>query len=346
MKHGILLINLGTPDAPTTGAVRTYLRQFLNDPRVVDIHPLGRWLLLNLIILPFRPAKSAAAYQQIWSKEHGSPLLHYGQVLRDKVQKRLKPEVSVALGMRYGNPSIASALQHLQSQGCDSLQVIPLFPQYSSAATGSAIAETMRLIQESWDISDVFFHSDFHAHLAFIDAVVKTSTPHIEDFKPDHLLFSYHGVPERHVKKSDDPKKIECSLQGPCPKLSDGNRFCYRAQCYASTEAIAKGLNLESNEYSVSFQSRLGRTPWIKPYTDLVLPELKAKGFKKLALISPSFVADCLETLEEIGIRTKEQWLELGGEDLRLIPCLNAEDTWADALVTILQEKTSVPLTV
>ncbi|MDP7040456.1 MAG: ferrochelatase [Myxococcota bacterium] len=344
MKYGILLINLGTPDAPTTPAVRRYLRQFLNDPRVIDIHPIGRWLLLNLIILPFRPAKSAAAYRAIWDKDHGSPLLHYGLEVRDKLAQRVSSDIKVVLGMRYGNPSIESALKELQAANCQSIQVLPLFPQYSSAATGSAIAETMRIVQGAWDIPDVFFHSDFHAHPAFIDAVAQVSKPHIENFKPDHLLFSYHGLPERHVQKSDDPTTNQCDLQGPCPVIGAGNRYCYRAQCYASTEAIAKMLDLEAAEYSVSFQSRLGRTPWIKPYTDLVLPELYAKGVRKLALISPSFVADCLETVEEIGIRTKAQWLELGGEDLIIVPCLNAEDVWIDGLTRILQEKTKAQL--
>ena len=344
MKHGILLINLGTPDAPTTSAVRRYLRQFLNDPRVIDIHPIGRWLLLNLIILPFRPAKSAAAYRAIWDKDDGSPLLHYSQQLCDKLAASLSADTKVVLGMRYGNPSIQSAMDELCAAGCQSIQVLPLFPQYSSAASGSAIAETMRVIQESWNISDIIMHSDFHAHPAFIDAVAQVSQPHIENFKPDHLLFSYHGLPERHVQKSDDPTTNQCDMQGPCPVISTGNRYCYRAQCYASTEAIANMLSLEATEYSVSFQSRLGRTPWIKPYTDLVLPELYAKGVRKLALISPSFVADCLETLEEIGIRSKAQWLELGGEDLMLIPCLNAENVWVDGLTQILQEKTRAQL--
>lgn len=332
----MLLINLGTPDAPTTPAVRRYLREFLMDPRVLDIGALGRWLLVNLIIAPFRSPKSAAAYREIWT-ERGSPLLTASEDLRDAVQAELGDGYAVALGMRYQNPSIASAIASLQPDTLERLIVLPLFPQHSSAATGSAIQEFFDRLGERWNVPSVHIIADFYDHPGFIEAQAAIAREVLTDFEPDMVLMSYHGLPERHVKKSWQPGFSSCDLEGPCPLITQGNRYCYRAQCYATTDALARALDLSPGAYSVSFQSRLGRTPWIKPYTDEVLPQLAEQGIKRLAVMCPAFTADCLETLEEIGIRAREDWRAAGGDALLLVPCVNAEPVWAKAVAEMVR---------
>ena len=338
-KTGVLLINLGTPDAPRPKEVRRYLRQFLSDPRVIDINPLGRWLLLNLIILPFRPRQSAEAYSKIWT-ERGSPLLSHTEDLGAGVARVLGDSYSVAIGMRYGKPSIASALESLLAQDIGTLAVLPLFPQYSSAANGSAMEHFFEVLKGRWNLPRLSVREAFCDHARFVEASVSVYEETLAGFDADYVLFSYHGLPERQVQKSESQDGV-CDMQGPCPALGPGNRYCYRAQCYRSTQAIALGLGLEPERYGVSFQSRLGRTPWVKPYTDHVLPQLAQKGIKRLAMTSPSFVADCLETLEELGIRAREQWEQLGGEDFRLLPCLNASEPWIEAVAAMIREQVS-----
>jgi ferrochelatase len=327
---GVLLVNLGTPDSPNVPDVRRYLREFLNDPRVIDINPVGRFLLLNLVILPFRPAKSAAAYRAIWGQ--GSPLLVHSQRLCAGVQETLGSRYVVELGMRYGSPSIPSALEKLQAKDLEKIVVLPLFPQYSAAATGSAVERVYDVVGKSWNVPAVEVLGDFYDEPAFIDAFAGIARTNITAFRPDYVLFSYHGLPERHMHKSDTTGR-HC-LQRPdcCDAIGPANRHCYRAQCYATTRALVARLGLSPEQHGVSFQSRLGRTPWIRPYTDVVLPELARAGKKRLAVMCPAFVADCLETVEEIGIRAKEQWASLGGEDLLLIPSLNAEPAWVKAV--------------
>ena len=331
--HGLLLINLGTPDAPTTRAVRRYLRQFLSDPYVIDINPIARWLLLNLIILPLRPRKSAAAYRQIWTQE-GSPLLVNSQALADNAQQLLGEDYRVALGMRYGKPSIEHALAELND--CETLTILPLFPQYSLAATQTAIARAHRLALKHWDATAIQVINDFYDLPAFqqtqAELIANTFGVDVGDALPvEKILFSYHGIPERQIDKACACKSV-CNKRQICPNMGGANRFCYRAQCYATTRGIAKLLGLSSQQFVTTFQSRLGRIPWITPYTDLVLPELAAQGIKKIAIVCPSFVCDCLETLEEIGIRAREQWLALGGTELTLIPCLNDDARWITSL--------------
>jgi protoporphyrin/coproporphyrin ferrochelatase len=333
---GVLLVNLGTPDSPRTSAVRRYLREFLSDPRVLDISPAGRWLLLNLIILPIRPSRSGKAYRLVWT-EAGSPLLVHSQRLTEGVRRALGPEYLVELAMRYGAPSIPSALDKLAAAGVSRLIVLPLFPQYSSAATGSAIERVYDVLARSWNLPPATTIGAFYDDPGFISAFTVVARKQLDSFRPDFVLFSYHGLPERHVRKSD-PSGQHC-LQKPdcCDAIVPENRYCYRAHCFATTRAMAFTLGLSAQGHGVSFQSRLGRTPWLAPYTDLLLPELARAGHKRLAVLCPAFVADCLETLEEIGIRAREQWRSLGGEDLLLVPSLNAEPAWVDTVARLVR---------
>jgi ferrochelatase len=333
---GVLLLNLGTPDAPTTPAVRRYLREFLMDPRVLDIAPVARWLLVNLVIAPFRSPKSAAAYKTVWT-ERGSPLLVASQDLVAGVQERLGPSFRVALGMRYQNPSIAAALAELRRSPLERLVVVPLFPQYSSAANGSAIERVFDELRGSWNVPSVRVLADFYAHPGFIDAQADVARRALDGFDADLVLMSFHGLPERHVRKSWADGFTGCDLKGPCPPIGPGNRYCYRAQCFATARALAAALDLPEDRYKVTFQSRLGRDPWIQPYTDVVLPELARAGVRRLAVMCPAFVADCLETLEEIGIRAREDWEAAGGEELLLIPCVNAEPAWCEAVAEMVR---------
>lgn len=334
-KTAVLLINVGSPTAPTTPAVRRYLREFLSDPRVIDIPAVARWLLLNVFILPFRPKSSAALYRNIWQAD-GSPLITLSMTLRDKLQAKLGEHYYVGMAMRYGQPSIANILDTILEQQCNDLVVIPLYPQYSSAASGSAIEKTLALLAKRANIPRVRVIHEFYNESLFIDSYVSTIRHTLNNSAYDYLLFSYHGVPERQIEKTGC-NKTTCQRQAACPAISDNNRFCYRAQCYATSQLIAKQLKLNEQQYGVAFQSRLGKTVWISPYTDFVLPELANKGIKKLAIACPSFVTDCLETLEEIGIRAREQWASLGGEELHLIPCPNTDDRWVNALVNMIK---------
>jgi ferrochelatase len=332
-RRGVLLVNLGSPDAPTSKAVRRYLREFLGDPRVIDIPAPARWLLLNALILPFRPRRSAAAYAKIWTPE-GSPLVANGRALRDALRKELGDDWAVELAMRYGVPSIDAAFDRLQAADVERIVVVPLFPQYASASTGSALDAVYSAAAERHNVAPLAVLPSFYAEPAFLRAVAATARELPEEKWPDHLLISFHGLPERQVRKSD-PSGAHClASESCCDAIVAANRFCYRAHCTATARALARALGLGPEHWTLSFQSRLGRTPWIQPYTDEVLPELRDKGVRRLAVVCPSFVADCLETLEEIGIRAREQWLALGGEELVLIPCVNAHPLWVDALAT------------
>ena len=335
---GLLLCNLGTPDAPTPASVRRYLRQFLSDPRVLDIHPVGRWMLLNLIILPLRPRKSAAAYQKIWT-ERGSPLLWHSEDLVVAVRERLGPDWAVELGMRYQKPSIASAIAKLSKAGVDRVVVFPLYPQYAVSSTGSTVAELFRVAANAWAPPTLTFVDAFYDDAGFIDAFASVGGPIVNAEEPDHVLMSFHGLPERHMRKTDPTGRHCLAHADCCDRIGPANRNCYRAQCFATARALASRLALTEGSWSVSFQSRLGRTPWIHPYTDVVIPQLAAEGKKRLVVFSPAFVADCLETVEEIGIRAKEQFIAAGGEHLTLVPSLNATPAWADAVVALARRQ-------
>ena len=331
MAIGILLSNLGTPDAPEAPEVRTYLKQFLMDPDVVDIPYVARWLLVHGLILPRRPKASAEAYRKVWT-ERGSPLLFHHLDLCRKVQEYLGPEYVVEPGMRYGNPSIPSAVQALLKCGVSRIVFAPLYPQYSLAASHSSEVEFDRALREAGRPVPALTLPEFHRHESFIGPFGTLGREFLAEHPVDHVLFSFHGLPERQCRKTD-PTGTHCfATPDCCAQITAANSKCYRAQCFATAADIAKRAGLGDDRYSVSFQSRLGRTPWIKPYTDFVLPELPKKGIRRLAVFCPSFVADCLETLEEVQIRARAQFRECGGEELYLIPSLNSRDDWAAAL--------------
>jgi ferrochelatase len=334
---GLLLCNLGTPDDPGTPAVRRYLREFLADPRVLDINAVGRWALLNLIILPLRPRKSAAAYRKIWT-ERGSPLLAYSRDLVDALRARLGGGWAVELGMRYQSPSIASALEKLREAGAERIVVFPLYPQYSASSTGSSVEEVFRVASRPWVTPTLSFVEPFYDHPGFIEAFAAVGAPVLVAEGPDHVLMSFHGLPERHMRKADPTGRHCLASDSCCDSMVAANRHCYRAQCFATARALAARLALAEGSWSVSFQSRLGRTPWIHPYTDVVLPELAAHGKKRVVVFCPAFVADCLETLEEIGIRAKHDFNAAGGERLTLVPSLNASPRWVDAVVALARQ--------
>jgi ferrochelatase len=319
----VLIANLGTPSSPGAGDVRRYLREFLSDPRVLDIAALPRWLLVNAVIAPFRAPRSAEAYRTIWT-DRGSPLLQHGQDLRDALAAALGPGFEVALGMRYGAPSLEAALDGLLRHDLERIVFAPLFPQYASSSSGSALERIHALVAQRWNVPALTTLPEFFDDAGFIEALAEIAAKRLDAFRPDHVLFSYHGLPERQVRKSDPTGRHCLASAGCCDAMGFANRRCYRAQCYATSRALAAALGLEAGAHSTSFQSRLGRTPWITPYTDAVLPELARSGARRLAVICPSFVADCLETLEEIGLRAAEQWREHGGEALELVPCANA----------------------
>jgi ferrochelatase len=327
MKKGILLINLGTPERPSTVAVRKYLREFLQDKRVLTIPSFLRYLLLYGVILPFRSPRTAQAYQEIWTPQ-GSPLLIHSLKLATKLNERLGPQYNAVLAMRYGEPSIKKALISLKS--CETITVLPLYPQYSSAATGSSIEAVLRLLESETIFPSLNIIRDFHSHPNYIKALATSIRPYLASH--DHLLLSYHGVPESHLKAGGCEQICEVK----CPPTNLSDKGCYRAQCIQTSRLVGEALGLKEENLSFSFQSRLGRTPWIKPYTDVILPVLIAKGVKHLAIACPSFVVDCLETLEEIGMRAKDTWLKLGGETLTLIPCLNESDESIEALIAVL----------
>ncbi len=340
---GVLLVNLGTPEAPRAPEVRRYLREFLGDPRVIDVHPVGRWLLLNLFILPTRPRRSAEAYAKIWTPE-GSPLLVHSERLTERLRARL-PGVPIELGMRYGRPSLSSALQRLRAQGCDRVLVAPLYPQYASSSTGSTLERVYAEVAARWNVPSVVTLPAFYDAAPFLDAFAAVARPHLEGFVADHVLFSFHGLPERQVRRSDETGRHCLASEGCCDAIVDANRNCYRAQCYATARGLATRLGLSADGWSVAFQSRLGRTPWIAPYTDVVLPELLTRGVRRVAVMCPAFVADCLETLEEIGLRARADFKAAGGDDLLLVPSLNAEPVWVDALARLLAAAAPLPAT-
>ncbi|MCC6749880.1 MAG: ferrochelatase [Deltaproteobacteria bacterium] len=339
-RVGLLLVNLGTPERPDPAAVRAYLKEFLSDPRVFDLPAWKRWLILNLFILPRRPKLSAHAYRAIWT-ERGSPLLVHGQDLAAKVQARLGEAVQVELAMRYGQPSIPAALERLTASGIDRIVVFPLYPQHASATTGSSLQAVFEALGRLWTIPSLQVVPAFHDHDAFISAFAGVARPVLDAARPERVLFSFHGLPERHLRKAD-PAGTHCLKDARCcAELGPANASCYRAQCFATAARLGERLGLSPEQRVVSFQSRLGREVWIRPYTEEVLTALAKEGVRRLAVLSPAFVADCLETLEELGLRGAETFRAAGGEELTLVSSLNAHDAWADAVVTIAREHAS-----
>ncbi len=332
-KTGVLLVNLGTPDSTNTSDVRKYLREFLMDKRVIDIPFVQRWLLVNLIIAPFRAPKSGKEYKKLWV-ERGSPLKFYGEDVRDLLSEKLDDKYVVALGMRYQSPSIQSALDILKSQHVEKIIVIPLFPQYASASTGSVQDKVMEIVQKWQIIPNINFVSNFVEEPGFYKTFAKIGKKYLDKKSYDHVLFSFHGLPERQIKKGSVDNY--CRLGDCCKTYHNKNRFCYRAQCFLTARLIAKELELSEEQYTVTFQSRLGNDPWIKPYTDKVLVELAKSGTKSVLAFSPAFISDCLETTVEVGEEFKEDFMEAGGETWDLVESLNDNEEWVEGLKSIV----------
>jgi ferrochelatase len=333
---GVLLCNLGTPEAPRTPEVRRYLRQFLSDPRVMDIPAPVRKAVLELAILPKRPAISASAYEKIWT-EAGSPLLVNSRALTDAVLAKL-PSCKVVLGMRYGEPALDKAYAELVAAGCTRIVVVPLYPQYAASSTGSTLELVYAAASRQWNTPALCVVPPFYDDARFIDAFAKVAEPVLAEHAVDHVLLSFHGLPERHMRKSDMTGAHCFASASCCDAIGPANAWCYRAQCHATARLLAARLGLAPDRWSIGFQSRLGRTPWIKPYSDELLVELRERGVQRIAVMCPAFVADCLETLEEIGIRAAEDWRARGGASLVLVPSLNATPAWVDTVVALVRE--------
>lgn len=336
MKTGVLLVNLGTPNSPEPKDVYRYLTEFLTDKRVIDGSWLFRQLLVRGIIVPSRYHQSALSYKAIWTPS-GSPLLVHGKNLKKILQDLLGDSFCVELGMRYQSPSLASAIAALFEKEIHHLIVVPLFPQYASATTGSVFEKVMELLQHQARFPRLTFIDQFATHPAFINAVATLgATYRWEEY--DQVLFSFHGLPQRYLKQEDRHEK--CLQKTDCCKtLCTLNRFCYSAQCYATAQSIAQSLNIPQNRYRVCFQSRLGKEPWLQPYATDTIHSLGKEGKKHLLVFSPSFVCDCLETTFEIGVEYAKEFQMAGGERLDLVPGLNAEPIWGEALKTIILDQ-------
>jgi len=329
--RAVVLLNLGSPASPTAKDVRPYLREFLMDKRVLDTPYLLRKFIVEATILPKRPIESAEAYEQIWWDE-GSPLVVLSGRVRSALEERIG--IPVGLGMRYGEPTTESALRDVIARAGESLKeiiAIPLYPHYAMSSYETAAVAAHDAMKKIGSQVQLKISPPFYKDPLYVEAMVQATRPHLEGGF-DHVLFSFHGIPERHVKKTDSTGS-HCLASGDCCDTpSAGRDNCYRAHAYATTAAITDGLGLGSDKFSISFQSRLGRDPWLKPYTDFELVRLAKEGVKKLVVLSPAFVSDCLETLEELGIRGRADFLGAGGKEFSLVPCLNEHPAWIDAL--------------
>ncbi|MFN1835039.1 ferrochelatase [Balneola sp. MJW-20] len=333
-KTGIFLVNLGSPDTYEPKDVKVYLREFLMDKKVVDLPKILRTLLVEGIILNVRPKESGEAYELIWWDE-GSPLIVITERVRDKLIERLGDDIPVSIGMRYGNPSIKAGIDDLLEQNPDLEEVflIPLYPQYAMATTETVTEKAKEVIKEHYPQLNLRIKDAFYNDPMYVKALGESMRPHLTD-DIDHLIFSYHGVPERHIKKRDITGDHCLKCDDCCNVTSTAHTFCYRHQDIMTTKNVAEYLNLDDRpfSYSVAFQSKLGLDPWLKPATDNELERLAEEGKKKVAVVCPAFISDCIETLEEIGIRGEEDFVEAGGEELVLIPCINEHDLWIDCL--------------
>ena len=333
---GVLLVNLGTPDSPSTSDVRKYLKEFLLDKRVIDIPWIFRQLLVRGIIAPFRANKSAKLYKELWT-ENGSPLKYYGEKLEDSLQAKLGSSYLVQIAMRYQNPSIEKGIENLIKKGATSIIVFPLFPQYASATTGSIHEEVMRIMMKFQTIIPINFINSYPTHPKMIKSyVVRSSEYDVSSF--DHVLFSFHGLPVRQLRKADNSKSHCQKIENCCQSICEANQFCYSAQCHQTAYAIASQLNLNENQYSVCFQSRLGKDPWIQPYTSDIIEDLSEKGAKNILVFCPAFVADCLETTIEISVEYQEEFTALGGKKIQLVESLNDHPLWVETISDIILE--------
>jgi ferrochelatase len=336
-RRAVLLVNLGSPDSTTVADVREYLAEFLMDGRVLDAFWPARWCIVHLGILPSRPAQASAAYEKIWTPE-GSPLVATSRKVREALQERAG--VRVELAMRYRNPSIPAAIRALRDEGVKEVLLIPLFPHYAMSSYETAVERVREVMGEIAPDMALRVVPPYYDHPDYIRAMTANLSGYLkQDY--DHLLFSFHGIPERHLRKSDPTgshclRRPDCCGEG-CPVMGT----CYRAECFKTAEEIARAASIPQEKRSIAFQSRLGREPWLKPYTDHVLVELAGAGVRKLVVICPSFVADCLETLEEIGIRGRESFRAAGGAELTLVPCLNTHPLWIAALANMVKTETA-----
>jgi ferrochelatase len=337
-RTGVLLINIGTPDEATPEAVGRYLREFLMDSHVLDMPFLKRWFLVNAIIVPRRKYDSAKHYQEVQTEE-GSPLMlqtrRFAAGLSTELSKR-DADYVVEIGMRYGNPSITEGLSKLKASNVDRVVVLPLYPQYTQSSFVTAVVEAKKRAREMGIEGRLSFVDPFYDDEGFINAWAQRVEEHLGERELDHVVFSYHGIPVRHVKQLD-PSGAHCfGSSDCCAEIGVVNQNCYRAQCFATSRAIARELSLEADRYTTCFQSQFGRDEWIGPSLDDLLLELPGRGLKRIAVLCPTFVADCLETLEEIGIRGSEEFKEAGGEELTLVPCLNSDPAWIRAAADLI----------
>ena len=335
LKTAVLLVNLGTPDSPAVKDVRKYLFEFLNDPRVIDIPAIARSILVNLIIVPFRAPKSAKIYEELWTNnglpggQRGSPILYYGKSVKEKLQESLGNNFDVHLAMRYKNPSIDDVLSKIYKNNYEKIIVVPLFPQYASATTGSVVDKVMKIISKWWVIPELKFINQFYDNVGYINTVIEQAKKYkLDDY--DHVLFSYHGLPVRQVDKVYKDGTL-CESHNCETEISETNKFCYKATCYATTRLIATKLGLSTEKHTVCFQSRLDKN-WLEPFTDKVIVEQAKKGAKRVLVFSPAFVADCLETLIEIGVEYQKLFEEHGGIKIQLVESLNDHPMWVETL--------------
>ncbi len=344
MKKGVLLVNLGSPDSPTKKDVKPYLDQFLMDERVIDVPPLLRNLLVRGIILNTRPKRSAVAYAKIWWDE-GSPLIVISKRFQQKVQQHTN--LPIALGMRYGSGSIKEGLEELNKKGVDEVLLVPLYPHYAMSSYETVVVKVMEEQQNHFPAMNITTMPAFYKNEDYVKVLSKSIAEGLKDFEYDHILFSYHGIPERHIRKSD-PTKFHCKIDGKCCKVNSvAHHTCYRHQCYDTTGLVVKELGLEPEKTSTSFQSRLAGDPWLKPYTDFEFERLAKEGKTRLAVITPAFVSDCLETLEEIAMEGEEEFKEAGGESYIHISCLNDRDDWVALMAKWIkdwEEKEVLPI--
>ena len=333
---GVLLINLGSPESTETKDVRTYLDEFLMDARVIDIPYWKRFLLIKGIILSTRPQKSAEAYKKIWWKE-GSPLVVISERFTEKVKNNT--EIPVALAMRYGTMTIKKGFQELADKGVDDVLIVPLYPHFAMSSTETVLVKAEEIRKQFFSNVKTTEIPHFYNEPRYIKAMSNNIKNNLEGFDYDHILFSYHGIPERHILKSD-PTKSHCKIDGSCcNKPSKAHDTCYRHQCFETTKEIAKELDLKEGTYSNSFQSRMLKNPWLQPFTDFEFDRIpKEEGKRKMAVITPAFVSDCLETLEEIAMEGKEQFFEGGGTDYKHIPCMNDNDDWVGVMNSWIQD--------
>lgn len=335
---GVLLVNLGSPDSTATKDVKRYLGEFLMDERVIDVPYLLRLFLVKGIILNTRPKKSAAAYKKIWWDE-GSPLIVLSERLQEKVQA--KTTLPVALAMRYGNPSIKAGLQELHDKGVTDVLLVPLYPQFAMATTETILVLAEQLRAKHFPEMAITHIPAFYNKEEYIKVLGDSIQQYLSDKDWDKIMFSYHGVPERHIKKSDITKS-HCNPSDQnyacCKVNSPAHEFCYKHQCYETTRQVVEYLDLKEDQYFTTFQSRLGRDPWLQPYTDQTIEKFAHEGVEKLAVVTPAFVSDCLETLEEIGMEGKEEFIEAGGTDFYAVPCINDNDDWVDVLVSWIEK--------